>query len=72
MSLVALATAGIGEEIVFRGFMMGLWAFLLNLILRRSGDTTAALAFVAGHAPMSLRLFNVGSSLRRRSACWPT
>jgi membrane protease YdiL (CAAX protease family) len=72
MSLIASATAGIGEEIVFRGLAMGLWAFLLNLLLRRSGHTAtalwianvvAALAFAAGHLPTSMRLFDVQSPL---------
>jgi hypothetical protein len=72
MSLIASATAGIGEEIVFRGFVMGLWAFLLHLPLRRSGNTTAALwaanviaalAFAAGHLPASMYLFDVQSPL---------
>ncbi len=35
LSLTASAAAGIGEEILFRSFVMGLWAFLINLILRR-------------------------------------
>jgi membrane protease YdiL (CAAX protease family) len=73
MSLIASATAGIGEEIVFRGFVMGLWAFLLNLLLRRSGQTTialwianvlAALAFAAGHLPASMLLLGVQSPLQ--------
>jgi hypothetical protein len=73
MSLIASATAGIGEEILFRAFVMGLWAFLLNLILRRSGKTTAALwianaiaalAFAAGHLPAAMLLLDVGSPLQ--------
>jgi CDP-diglyceride synthetase len=36
MSLIASATAGIGEEIIFRVFVMGLWAFLLHFILPRN------------------------------------
>ena len=72
MSLIASATAGIGEEIVFRGFVMGLWAFLLNLLLRRSGNRAAALwganviaalAFAAGHLPAAMYLLNVHSPL---------
>jgi membrane protease YdiL (CAAX protease family) len=68
MSLIASASAGIGEEIVFRGFVMGLWAFLLNLLLKRWGATTvalwianviAALAFAAGHMPTVMVLLNV-------------
>jgi hypothetical protein len=35
LSFIASATAGFGEEIVFRGFVMGVWAFLLNLLQRR-------------------------------------
>jgi membrane protease YdiL (CAAX protease family) len=34
-SLIASATTGIGEEIMFRSFVMGLWAFLLNALLKR-------------------------------------
>jgi len=77
MSLIASATAGIGEEIVFRGFVMGLWAFLLNMLLRRSGNTTAALwianviaalAFIVGHVPMSMNMFEVQSPLQLPAA----
>jgi hypothetical protein len=42
-SIIASATAGIGEEILFRGFVLGIWAFLLNLVLRRWGKTNLAL-----------------------------
>lgn len=70
LSLFASGAAGIGEEILFRGFVMGLWAFLLNLILRRgSGRTTAlwignviaALAFSASHIPGVMMILNVAS-----------
>ena len=66
LSLIASASAGIGEEIMFRGFVMGLWAFLLNLLLRRRtgkraalwvGNVIAALAFSAGHLPGAMALF---------------
>ncbi len=75
-SLIASATAAIGEEILLRGFVMGLWAFLLNLILRRwkgnsghTGTTTAlwianviaALAFGAAHLPTVMLLYGVSS-----------
>jgi len=69
-SLVASASAGIGEEIIFRGFVMGLWAFLLNLVLRRwrmthlalwIANIIAALAFAAGHLPTVLVLYGAGS-----------
>jgi len=65
-SIIASATAGIGEEILFRGFVLGLWAFLINLILRRWGKTNlalwigngiAALAFSAAHLPALMFLY---------------
>ncbi len=67
-SLFASATAGIGEEIMFRMFVLGLWAFLFNLILRRwsatgvalwIGNIIAALAFGASHLPSQMLLLNV-------------
>ena len=57
-SLIASLSAGIGEEILFRVFVFGLWAFLLNWVLKRFHGRTlalwianiiAALAFGAGH-----------------------
>jgi len=71
LSLIASATAGIGEEVLFRGFVMGLWAFLASLILRRwgahriawwIGNIISALAFSAGHLPSALYLFNAASA----------
>ncbi len=65
LSLLASGTAGIGEEILFRSFVMGLWAFLLNLVLRRwkatrvalwAANIIAALAFSAGHIPSLMML----------------
>ncbi len=72
MSLVASASAGIGEEIVFRLFLMSLWAFLFNLLLKHWGATSAAmwianglaaLAFAASHLPVAMMLLNVSSPL---------
>jgi hypothetical protein len=75
LSLIASATAGIGEEILFRVFVMGLWAFLLHLILRqRKGlvlwvaNGIAALAFAAGHLPAVMFLFGVTSPLELPAA----
>jgi membrane protease YdiL (CAAX protease family) len=57
-SIFASLSAGIGEEMIFRVFVFGLWAFILNWILRRFNGRTAALwianiiaalAFGAGH-----------------------
>ena len=70
LSLIASGSAGIGEEIIFRLFLMGLWAFLLNLLLGRwihtgvslwAANLIAALAFSAGHLPLAMLLFNVSS-----------
>lgn len=70
LSLIASGTAAIGEEILFRGFVLALWAFLFNLILKRWGATSlalwlgnliAALAFAAGHLPSAMYLLGVTS-----------
>jgi membrane protease YdiL (CAAX protease family) len=69
-SLVASVTAAIGEEILFRSFVLGLWALLLHLVLRRwidrrvalwVGNLLAALAFAAGHLASGMLLFGVAS-----------
>lgn len=70
LSLLASGTAGIGEEILFRSFVLGLWAFLLNLLLRRwqatkvalwAANLIAALAFSAGHLPAVMLLLGLTS-----------
>lgn len=70
LSIVASATAGIGEEILFRLFVMSLWAYLLNLVLGRIGRTglalwggnlIGALAFGAGHLPAAMILVNAAT-----------
>jgi membrane protease YdiL (CAAX protease family) len=57
-SLLASLSAGIGEELAFRGFVLGLWGLILNWLLKRVNGRTvalwiangiAALAFGAGH-----------------------
>ena len=62
-SILASLSAGIGEEILFRGFVFGLWAFLLNLFFKRWDQTKTALwianlisaiAFGAGHLPAAV------------------
>ena len=58
ISILASLSAGIGEEIMFRGFVFGLWGLLLNWLLKRFNgrslalwiaNVIAALAFGAGH-----------------------
>lgn len=74
-SLTASATAGIGEEVLFRLFVLCLWAFLLNLVLRWRkaagtpahpaalwiGNGIAALAFAAAHLPAAMLLLNAST-----------
>jgi hypothetical protein len=69
-SLLASASAGVGEEILFRLFVLGLWALILHLLLRRwvNGTITfwianviAALAFAAAHLPAIMFLLGVSS-----------
>ncbi len=69
-SLVASASAAIGEEVLFRLFVMSFWAFLLTLLLKRWGASTAALwianvlaalAFAAGHLPAAMMLTDVAT-----------
>ena len=58
VSILASLSAGIGEEILFRGLMFGLWGFILNWLFKRFHGRTAALwianviaavAFAASH-----------------------
>jgi hypothetical protein len=67
-SAVASASAGIGEEIMFRFFVMGLWAYLLNFWLKKRGATKtalllgniiAALAFSATHIPGAMMILGI-------------
>lgn len=69
-SLVASITAAVGEEIIFRSFVLGLWAFLLHLILRRwinlnltlrIGNFLAALSFAVAHLASAMLLLDVTS-----------
>ncbi len=69
VSILASISAGIGEEILFRGLVFGLWALLLNWLFRRFNGRTAALwaaniiaalAFAAGH--LGTAMFLVGAA----------
>ena len=69
ISILASLSAGIGEEIMFRGFVFGLWGVILNWLLKRFNGRTAALwianvsaalAFGAGH--LGTLLFLTGAS----------
>jgi membrane protease YdiL (CAAX protease family) len=69
MSIFASLSAGIGEEIMFRTFVFGLWGLLFNWLLKRFNgrnialwiaNVIAALAFGAGH--LGTLLFLTGAS----------
>ncbi len=70
VSIFASISAGIGEEILFRGFVFGLWAFILNWLFKRfhgrtaalwTANVIAALAFAAGHLGTVLVLTGASS-----------
>lgn len=69
ISILASISAGIGEEIMFRGFVFGLWGLILNWLLKRFNgrglalgiaNIIAALAFGAGH--LGTIMFLTGAS----------
>jgi hypothetical protein len=43
VSILASLSAAIGEEIMFRGFVFGLWGFILTWLIKRFNGRTAAL-----------------------------
>jgi membrane protease YdiL (CAAX protease family) len=68
-SFLASVSAGIGEEIAFRGFVFGLWGMIFNWVFKgfMSSRTSfwianviAALAFSAGHLPSAMYLVGAG------------
>jgi membrane protease YdiL (CAAX protease family) len=70
VSILASLSAGIGEEVVFRGFVLGLWGLILNWIFKRFHGRTAALwianflaalAFGGGHLGTALVLTGAAS-----------
>ena len=70
VSILASLSAGIGEEIAFRGFVFGLWALILNWLFKRfsgraaalwTANIIAALLFGAGHLGTVLALTGAAS-----------
>lgn len=70
MSVIGSLSAGIGEEILFRLFMLSLWAYLSNLMLGRYGLKQAALwigivigalTFGAAHAGTVMFIYGLNS-----------
>ncbi len=67
-SLVASATAGIGEEMIFRLFFISFWVWLISSVLLKNRaqnlvfwivTVLSALAFAASHIPSVMLLFNL-------------
>ncbi|MFC1619182.1 type II CAAX prenyl endopeptidase Rce1 family protein [Candidatus Neomarinimicrobiota bacterium] len=70
LSLLASATAGIGEEILFRLFFVSFWSWLIvRILLRNKGQEVvfwiiavlSALAFAFGHLPAVMILYKFTS-----------
>jgi len=70
LSIIASLSAAIGEEILFRGLIFGLWAFILNWIFKRFNgrmvalwiaNIIAALAFAASHMGTAIVLTGASS-----------
>ncbi len=70
VSILASISAGIGEEIVFRGFVFGLWGLFLSWLFKRFNgrmvalwiaNLLAAVAFAAGHLGTILVLTGTSS-----------
>lgn len=69
VSILASISAGIGEEIAFRGFMFGLWSFILSWLFKHFNGRTAALwianviaALVFGASHFGTVLFLTGAT----------
>jgi hypothetical protein len=69
-SLLASASAGIGEEIIFRLFFISFWTWIIfRLILKGKGQeivfwvvtVLSALAFAVGHIPAVMALYEYNS-----------
>jgi membrane protease YdiL (CAAX protease family) len=70
VSILASISAGIGEEILFRGFVFGLWGLILTWLFKYFNGRTAALwianiiaalAFAASHLGTLLVLTHASS-----------
>jgi hypothetical protein len=69
-SILASLSAGIGEEVLFRLFLLSLWAFILGLFFKKLDKQNvvswmaiiiAALGFGAGHLPSFMLVYGFSS-----------
>ena len=70
-SILASISAGIGEEILFRGFFFGLWGLILNWILKRFNGRTAALWTANVIAALAFGVSHLGTLLVLTGASSP-
>ena len=70
VSILGSIGAGIGEEIIFRGFVFGLWGFILNGLFKRfngrslalwAANIIAAFGFAGGHLGTIMALTGAAS-----------
>lgn len=70
LSLIASATAGIGEEIIFRLFFISFWVWLISFIILKKKfqnqifwitAVISALGFALGHLPSLMLVFGFAS-----------
>jgi len=63
VSILASLSAGIGEEIMFRGFFFGLWGIILTWLFKRFNGSTAALWIANGMAALAFGAGHFGTVL---------
>jgi membrane protease YdiL (CAAX protease family) len=61
VSFLASLSAGIGEEILFRGFVFGLWGFILNWLFKRFNGRSLALWIANGIAALLFAASHFGT-----------
>ena len=71
LSILASLSAGIGEEIAFRGFVFGLWGSLLNWAFRRFNGRTAALWIANMIAALAFGASHLGTVMALTKATTP-
>ena len=71
VSILASISAGIGEEIAFRGFVFGLWGFILNFLFKRFNGRTAALWLANGIAALAFGAGHLGAIMVLAHAASP-
>lgn len=71
LSILASISAGIGEEILFRGLVFGLWALLLTWLFRRFNRRTAVLWIANIIAALAFAAVHLGTAMVLVGAATP-